>query len=187
MRRPAAFLDKDGTLLEDVPGSAAPERMRWLSGAKEGVRTLAEAGFLLFVVSNQPAVAFGTIRESQLSAVRRRLAEMFAEAGARLCGFYYCPHDPRGSIDLYARACRCRKPRPGLILRAAREHRIDLARSWMAGDILHDVEAGRRAGCRAILIDNGGETEWTLSPLRLPDASAPDLAAAARSIARWSS
>ena len=82
----------------------------------------------------------------------------------------------------YAVACACRKPEPGLILSAAREHGIDLEHSWFVGDILDDVEAGRRAGCRTVLIDNGNETEWKRSPLRWPDLVAADMAEAARLI-----
>jgi ribonucleoside-diphosphate reductase alpha chain len=96
-----------------------------------------------------------------------------------LAGFYYCPHHPHGSVPAYAVTCDCRKPRPGLILRAAREQGVDPARSWLVGDILDDVEAGRAAGCRTVLLDNGHETEWVLSPARRPDGVAADLAEAA--------
>src|SRR5205085_6378312 len=92
---------------------------------------------------------------------------------------YHCPHHPDGTVERYARACACRKPQPGLLLRAARDHDLDLARSWLVGDILDDVEAGRRAGCRTVLLDNGHETEWVLTPERLPHHIACDLAQAA--------
>ncbi len=85
-------------------------------------------------------------------------------------------------MPAYAVACDCRKPAPGMLLRAARDLDLDLARSWMIGDILNDVEAGHRAGCRAALVDNGGETEWLPGPGRTPDLTAPDLAAAAHLI-----
>jgi histidinol phosphatase-like enzyme len=100
-----------------------------------------------------------------------------------LDGFYYCPHHPRGALARYACECSCRKPQPGMLMRAAREHGIDLPASWMIGDILHDVEAGNRAGCRSLLIDNGNETEWQRGPGRTPTAIAADLFAAATLIA----
>ena len=98
-------------------------------------------------------------------------------------GFYYCPHHPDGSVDPIARECNCRKPTPGILLRAARDHGIDLRASWMVGDMLHDIEAGNHAGCRTILIDNGNETERRLGRRRIPTRMAPDLYSAAALIA----
>ena len=96
-----------------------------------------------------------------------------------LAGFYYCPHHPQGQLPGYTQACLCRKPQPGLITRAAWDHEIDLAGSWFVGDILDDVEAGHRAGCRTVLVDNGHETQWRRSPLRWPHHVAASLADAA--------
>ncbi|AGY57192.1 D-glycero-alpha-D-manno-heptose-1,7-bisphosphate 7-phosphatase [Gloeobacter kilaueensis] len=180
----AVFLDKDGTLIEDVPYNVAPERIRLMPGACEGLRLLAGAGWPLIVVTNQSGVAHGYFREAALAGVEARLRTLVAQCGAPLAGFYYCPHHPAGSVLPYARHCRCRKPRPGLLLRAARELPVDLGRSWLVGDILHDVEAGSRAGCRTVLLVNGHETEWVLGPRRLPDYLAADLNDAARFIVR---
>src|SRR5439155_10333247 len=105
-----------------------------------------------------------------------------AELGIPLTGFYYCPHYPTGVVEAYAIACSCRKPEAGLLFQAARKHGLDLARCWFIGDILNDVEAGRRAGCRTILLDNGHETEWVLTPARTPHERAAYLAEAARII-----
>ncbi|OZI27014.1 HAD family hydrolase [Bordetella genomosp. 7] len=179
---PAIFLDKDGTILADVPYNVAPERMRFADGALEGLGLLAPLQIPLIVVSNQPGVALGRFEPHALAAVRMRLHEMFAAAGASLAGFYWCPHHPRGSVAPYSGVCACRKPQPGLLLRAAREYRIDLARSWLIGDILDDVEAGNRAGCRTILLDVGNETEWVRGPWRTPTARVPTLAHAARMV-----
>jgi histidinol-phosphate phosphatase family protein len=176
----AVFLDKDGTLVEDVPYNVDPSLIRLTPGAARSLALLRSATFKLIVISNQSGVARGLFPESALAAVETRLRALLRQAGAELDGFYYCPHHPEGSQPAYAIACDCRKPSPGLILRAAAEHAVEPSQSWFIGDILHDVEAGRRAGCRTILIDNGNETEWQLSPLRQPDFTAPDLAAAAR-------
>lgn len=175
----AVFLDKDGTVLEDVPYSVDESKMRVLQGAAEGLRLLASSGYRLLVVSNQSGVARGHFPERALVAVERRLREMLAELGVPLEGVYFCPHHPEGVVPRYAVSCSCRKPQPGLILRAADEHGLDVARSWMIGDILDDVEAGRRAGCRTVLIDNGNETEWKISAERRPDHAAKDLLQAA--------
>jgi histidinol-phosphate phosphatase family protein len=135
------------------------------------------------VVSNQSGVARGYFPEEALRAVENRLCGLLAEFGVPLDGFYYCPHHPEGGAQGYAIDCDCRKPRPGLILQAAREHDLDLPHSWVVGDILNDIEAGRRAGCRTVLVDNGNETEWVLTPERLPHHIATDLIEAALIIA----
>lgn len=170
----AVFLDKDGTLIEDVPYNVDPRRIRLLPGVASGLAQLHAAGYRLVVVSNQSGVARGYFPESALRVVETRIRALLAPAGVPLAGFYYCPHHPDGIVPAYARVCDCRKPAPGLLLRAARELRIDLRRSWCVGDILHDVEAGRRAGCRTLLLCTGHETEWHLGPLRVPHAVARD-------------
>jgi histidinol-phosphate phosphatase family protein len=177
--RAAVFLDKDGTVLQDVPYNVDPALMRFAPGAAEALAQLAATGMPLFVVSNQSGVARGRFPEQALEAVRERLADMFAACGARLTGFVYCPHAP---ADDGAPACDCRKPSPGMLQRLARAHRLDLTRSWMVGDILDDIEAGRRAGCCTILIDNGNETVWRRGAMREPHHRVPELAAAARII-----
>jgi histidinol-phosphate phosphatase family protein len=178
----AVFLDKDGTLIEDVPYNVDPALIRLGPGAREGLPLLHQRGYRLFVVSNQPGVAHGYFPESALAAVADRLRELLAGLGLPLAGFSYCPHHPNGQRAPFAVACDCRKPAPGMIARAAEAHGLDLARSWMVGDILDDIQAGRAAGCRTVLIDNGNETEWVLTPDRRPHHTAADLAEAARII-----
>lgn len=180
--RQAVFLDKDGTLVEDVPWNVDPALVTLAPGAGEALALLRRQGYQLFVVSNQCGVARGLFPESALQAVFQRLQDLLDAWKVSLDGFYYCPHAPAHELAQGAAACDCRKPLPGMLLQAAQEHDIDLAASWMVGDILHDVEAGHRAGCRSILIDNGSETEWDVSGLRQPDARLPDLLAAARCI-----
>lgn len=180
--RPAVFLDKDGTLLDDVPFNVDPHRMRFAEGAPRALAQLATLGVPLVVVSNQAGVALGRFDAARLDDVAAHLSAMFAQCGASLAGAYFCPHHPRGSVAAYAADCDCRKPRPGLLQRAAREHAIDLRRSWMVGDILDDVEAGRRAGCRSVLVCNGNETEWRDGEFRRPDHFVRDLAEASQLI-----
>lgn len=173
--RPAIFLDKDGTILRNVPYNADPEKMVFMPGAREGLTRLAGLLWPLVIVTNQPGLALGKFGRAQLHRMHRHMAAMFAEAGATLAGFYFCPHHPDLGHDGRTTACLCRKPRPGLLRAAASRLRLDLGRSWLIGDILDDIEAGRRAGCRTILIDNGNETEWHLNAWRRPHWRAPDL------------
>jgi len=182
MGGPVVFLDKDGTLVEDVPYNVDPARIRLAAGAADGLTRLAAAGWRLAVVSNQSGVARGYFPEAALKAVEARLRGLLGDIGVSLAGFFYCPHHPKGAVSEYAVTCDCRKPAPGLVLAAARELDTDPRACWMVGDILDDVEAGRRAGCRAVLIDNGNETEWVPRPFREPHFKVPDLAEAARVI-----
>lgn len=168
MSERAIFIDKDGTLIEDVPYNVNPDLIRLKPGVVRSLAILHAAGYRLIVISNQSGVARGFFPEEALAGVENRLQQLLAEFNVPLAGFYYCPHHPEGVVRAYAINCACRKPEPGLIYRAARVHNIDLKNSWFVGDILNDVEAGRRAGCRTILLDNGNETEWIISPRRWP-------------------
>lgn len=165
---PAIFLDKDGTLIPDIPYNVDPDKIELSTGAGLALRSLHQSGYKLIIISNQSGVARGFFPESALVGVERRIRDLLEAFDVPLSGFYYCPHHPTGEMMSYAIACQCRKPEPGLLLQAAQEHHLDCARSWMIGDILNDVEAGRKAGCQTILIDNGNETEWILTPERMP-------------------
>jgi len=178
----AVFLDKDGTLIDDVPYNVDPALLRLARNAGPALRLMQQMDYRLIVVSNQSGVARGLFDEAALPPLFAALQDMLARQGVMLDGCYWCPHHPEGMAAGYAVECGCRKPMPGMLLQAAREHGIDLAQSWMVGDILNDVEAGRRAGCRTVLVDNGNETEWLRSPLRTPDIMAPDLLAAAQAM-----
>jgi histidinol-phosphate phosphatase family protein len=178
----AIFLDKDGTLLNDVPYNVDPALVQLSPRAAQALRLFRRLGYALFVVSNQSGIAKGWFDEQALQSVERRVAELLSARGAALDGFYFCPHHPDGVIERYAFECNCRKPMPGLLRQAADQHDIDLKQSWMIGDILDDVEAGRRAGCRTILIDNGNETEWEISSQRTPYLVVSNLYHAAKAV-----
>lgn len=171
----AVFLDKDGTLIIDVPYNTDPAKIELAPFAAEALKTLQDHGYILIVVSNQSGIARGYFTEAALIPVITTINRLLCPAGVTLHDFYYCPHHEND-------ACDCRKPQPGMLLRAAREHDIDLSRSWMIGDILNDVEAGKKAGCQTMLINNGNETEWLLTAERKPTFMANDLKEAAELI-----
>lgn len=171
----AVFLDKDGTLINNVPYNVNPGKIELAPFATDALKLLQHHGYKLIVVSNQSGIARGYFTEAAIGPVVDKIQQLLAPAMITLYDFYYCPHPENGD-------CECRKPRPGMLLRAAREHNIDLARSWMIGDILDDVEAGKKAGCQTVLINNGNETEWQLHAARKPTFMANDLAEAAELI-----
>ena len=183
-RQRAVFLDKDGTLVENVPYNVDPALLRFTPRAVEGLRLLVEHGYLLIVVSNQPGLALRRFDRAALTKLQKGLAALMREGGAPLTGFYACPHlgAPSPGPSPLVAGCLCRKPAPGLLRQAAQAHRLDLAHCGMVADILDDVEAGRRAGCRTVLMDVGNETVWRVTPLRTPDLRAQDLLDAARQI-----
>jgi D,D-heptose 1,7-bisphosphate phosphatase len=176
-------VDKDGTLVKNVPYNVDIPQIELQPGAAEGLGALQAAGYLLMIVSNQSGVALGYFSLDQLRAADTAIRRMLAERGVRLDDSYYCPHHPDGSVPAYRAHCSCRKPEPGMLLKAAAEYDIDLGASWMVGDILDDVEAGNRAGCGTLLIENGNETVWRLDRNRIPDLVAKDLREASRQIA----
>jgi D-glycero-D-manno-heptose 1,7-bisphosphate phosphatase len=178
--RPAVFIDKDGTLIHDVPYNADPALLHFQPGATEALALLSVAGFALLIVTNQSGLALGRFSAEQFARLQCALEQRLQhEAGVRLTGFCFCPHAPgRDGLP----ACACRKPQPGMLLDAAQQHGLDLERSWMVGDTLDDVEAGHRAGCRSLLFDSGGETVWRDGPLRRPDRRCTDWEAVARHV-----
>jgi len=176
----AVFVDKDGTLVENVPYNVDPAHLRFTPSALVGLRALADAGYAIIVITNQPGLATGRFTRREFAALEKALCRRVRdESGVEIAAIYCCPHAPSASGRI---GCLCRKPAPGLLRQAARAHRLDLAECWMVGDILDDIEAGHRAGCRAVLLDVGNETEWKLSPIRSPEARCADLAEAARFI-----
>lgn len=151
----AIFIDRDGTLNEMVhdpdhgtlDSPRRPEQVALMPGAAEFLKALREDGWFLVVATNQPGIAKGTLTPPELKAVHARLADLLAAGGGRWDDLRVCTHHPD-----YGSPCDCRKPKPGLLLEAARAHGLDLSASWMIGDGLVDVRAGRAAGCRTILL-----------------------------------
>lgn len=175
--RPCLFIDKDGTLVHDVPYNVDPALLRFMPGAGAALARLQQAGLALVIVTNQAGIARGLFTHPQFErlaqALRQRLQQDF---GVTLDGLEFCPHAP----DADGRpACPCRKPAPGMLRRAAERHGLDLSRSWMVGDTLDDVEAGHRAGAGGLFFDSGGETLWQPGPGREPEARFHDWAALA--------
>ena len=157
----AVFIDRDGTISEEVGYVNHPSRYRVFPYAAEAIKRLNEAGWLAVLVTNQAGVARGYFTEEVIGAVHNLLAQELERGGARLDAIYYCPHHPSVGEPPYRFDCDCRKPRPGLIRRAAQDLDIDLAASWMVGDRYSDTELARNAGTRAALVLSGyGRGEW---------------------------
>ena len=155
MSRPAVFLDRDGTINEEVGYIHELEKLNLIPGAALAIRGLNALGVPVILVTNQSGPARGYYPESWIHDLHERLVQLLAAEGARLDGLYYCPHLPDGSVAEFSFACDCRKPEPGMLRQAAAEHDLDLSRSFMIGDKATDVEVGERAGTRTILLTSG--------------------------------
>lgn len=157
--RRAAFLDRDGVLNRRAPAHdyvRSPDEFFWLTGAREGVRRLNDEGWLVLVVSNQRGVARGLMTAQDVEAIHARAQRELGLIGAHVDAFYTCPH---GDDD----ACACRKPQPGLLLRAAQDWDVDLAASFLVGDDERDLEAARRAGVRGHRMPTDGDLRQALA------------------------
>jgi D-glycero-D-manno-heptose 1,7-bisphosphate phosphatase len=188
--RRAVFIDRDGTISEEVGYVNHVSRYRVFPFAAEAVRALNEAGWLAVLVTNQAGVARGYFAEEMIGRVHDVLTAELERGGARLDAIYYCPHHPTVGEPPYRLDCDCRKPRPGLIRRAAHELRLDLARCWMVGDRYSDTELARNAGVRSAFVLTGygrGELEHQAQawPHR-PDLVAENLLEAVREIVKGS-
>ncbi len=184
MRR-AVFLDRDGVLVEDVDLLTRADQLRLLPGVPSALNALQSAGFALVVVSNQPVVARGLATVQEVEAIHAELDGLIhAAGGPAMDRLYFCPHHPKGTLLAYRVDCDCRKPKPGLLLKAARELNLGLRASFMVGDRITDIIAGARAGCRTILVQTGKhlekpiETSEPLDTTIEPDYVGADLPAA---------
>jgi D,D-heptose 1,7-bisphosphate phosphatase len=183
----AVFLDKDGTLTEDIPYNIDTGKVRFTAHAIEALCVLKRLGYRIFIVTNQSGIASGYFGEPELRALFQYIADRLQRYGAKVDGFYFCPHakPQHEEKDGMHFRCGCRKPGPGMLLQAATEHNISLSASWMIGDILDDIEAGRRAGCKTILLNNGNETVWRQGQFRFPHFIVDNLLTAAGIIERF--
>jgi D-glycero-D-manno-heptose 1,7-bisphosphate phosphatase len=165
----AVFLDRDGTMIEDVGYLDRLERLKLFPYAIDAVRLLNDTGYKVVVVTSQNGVANGVLTEDFLREAHAHLSSLFAAARARVDGYYYCPHSPHAAVERYRTDCECRKPRPGMILTAAREHGLDVSQSIVIGDRWRDIEMGLAAGTKAILVETGyGRTEAGRRPGHIP-------------------
>jgi D-glycero-D-manno-heptose 1,7-bisphosphate phosphatase len=183
--RPAVFLDRDGTLTAEAEWVRSTADLVLLEVAAPAVELLHRAGFAVVIATNQSAVARGYITEAALLEVHAHMLRELEKGGGRIAGVYVCPHHPTEGFPPYRRECECRKPKPGLLLAAARDLRLDLARSFVIGDAARDLEAGAAAGVAGVLVATGkGEAEFERLVLeqRAPEMFEKDVLAAARRI-----
>ena len=180
MPQPAVFLDRDGTLNEDAGYLERIERLRLFPWSLEAVRLLRQAGYAVVVVTNQTGVGRGMLREEFVGETLDFLQARLGAIGQRLDGHYCCPHDPHAPLEAYRRACDCRKPRPGMVLQAARDLDLDLGRSVAVGDKWSDVALARNTGMRGLLVRTGYGATQEAAPREglSADAVVPDLMAA---------
>lgn len=182
--RPAVFLDRDGTINEQMGYVNHLSRFQLLPGVARAIRSLNEAGLPVVVVTNQSGLARGYFPESLLEAVHAELHRLLAREGAHLDGLYICPHHPEAREERFRLDCDCRKPRPGLLERAAAELGLDLGRSYMVGDRWSDLRCGAAVGATTVLVLTGygrGDAAYVGPGQTVqPDHVAEDLEAAAR-------
>lgn len=152
----AIFLDRDGTINQYVGFLKRLDEFQLIEGVAEAIRRINQSGYLAIIVTNQPVIARGDISWEKLDEIHRKMETLLGQEGAYLDDIFICPHHPdsgfAGEVPIYKIQCNCRKPEPGLLLQAAEKYNIDLAQSWMVGDSQSDVEAGRAAGCRTVLV-----------------------------------
>lgn len=177
--RPAAFIDRDGVINAELDYVYRTEDFLVLPGVEDGLRLLATLGYALVVVTNQAGIAKGKYGAADYERLKAHMRQLFAARGIQLQGIYHCPHHPHGNVVPYAVDCTCRKPAPGMLLTAARELGLDLARSVMVGDKISDTQAGRAAGVRATVLVESGHA-LPAEALSFADHRCADLAAAAR-------
>ena len=180
MTRAAVFLDRDGTLIEDVGYLDAVDRVALYPWSVDAVRALNRAELPVVVVTNQSGIARGYFSEALVAETHREIDRRMSAGRARVDAYYYCPHHPDGVAPEFRRSCACRKPAPGLVEQAARELGLDPARSYVVGDKWTDVRLGRAVGARALLVrtGTGRSEELRASTDAAPDAVVDNLASA---------
>lgn len=164
MKRPAVFFDRDGVLNEDSGYVFEISKLRWLDGAREAIKAANDAGYFVFVVTNQSGVARGLYKETHVEALHRRMTDDLAKIGAHIDAFEYCPYHPDAMIERYRQVSLRRKPAPGMINDLLERFPVDISRSILIGDKPSDLEAARAAGIQAWLYSSGNLAEF-LEPL----------------------
>ena len=158
-KQKAIFLDRDGTINKYVGYLRKSEEFELIDGVGDAIRKINASGYLAIVVTNQPVLARGELNFEELQLIHNRMETLLGKCGAYLDGIYFCPHHPdkgfEGEVIELKIDCECRKPKPGLLLQAAKDFNIDLSQSWMIGDSYIDIEAGRKAGCKTVLVGSG--------------------------------
>ncbi|HEY7286568.1 MAG TPA: HAD family hydrolase [Vicinamibacterales bacterium] len=180
MSRPAVFLDRDGTMIEDSGYLSRLEDLAPYPWMVDSVRALNRAGLAVVVVTNQSGIARGMLTEERLSEIHARIDELLEAGGARVTAYYYCPHHPDGTVAALARVCECRKPAPGLVARAVADLDLDVTRSFVVGDKWIDVALAQAVGAKGVLVRTGygAEEEKRGAPGLAADAIVDNLAAA---------
>ncbi len=174
LKRPAVFLDRDGTIIADAEYLSQPSQIKLFSKTPEALRLLRKMGFYLFVVSNQSGVARGYFSEGMVRKVHQKLQGMLKAKGAHIDAFFYCPHYPDGKVKTYSKVCNCRKPAIGMIQQAARKYPIDLKHSYVVGDKIDDLLLARKAkvaGGLLVRTGNGRRSEKKLKVTPLPKST----------------
>jgi len=152
----AIFLDRDGVITQEPPHYTHKlSQLELISKSADAIRLLNENGFVVIVASNQAGIAYGYYREEDAILFNQAMKENLVKEGAYIDAIYYCPHHPEAKIQRYRVDCDCRKPKPGMLIRAEKELNIDLEQSYIVGDKLSDIEAGKRAGCKTIMVRTG--------------------------------
>jgi len=152
MEHKAVFLDRDDTIIADPGYISDPAQVKLIGGVAPALKELHNLGYKLIVITNQSGIARGLLSEQQLDAIHKRLKQLLSFEGVYLDGIYYCPYHPKGTIEQYTKESSLRKPNSGMLLKAAEEMKINLAKSWMIGNSDRDALAGKGAGCKTILI-----------------------------------
>lgn len=185
MANKAVLLDRDDTLIEDPGYINHPSQVRLLDGVAESLVELRAMGYKLVVVSNQSGVARGIVTEQVLGEIHDRLKSLLAEKGTHLDAIYYCPFHPDGTIPKYRKESDLRKPNPGMILQAAKEMDLDLSQSWAVGNSDRDIQAGKNAGCKTIMLESPGRDKNLVPSLAKPDYRAVNLKEAVNIIKKY--
>lgn len=169
----AIFLDRDGTINEEVGHLDNLEKLKLYDNAAEAIRLINESGMKAVVITNQSGVARGYFTEELVKTAHRQIQDLLKQQGAFIDAFYYCPHHPTEGLEEYVQACSCRKPEPGMLITASRDLNIDLLRSYMVGDILKDIQAGKNAGTKSVLVKSGHGLKTLEEDLRNGEGNIP--------------